>query len=78
MTFSFHSEEKLMESYKNGGSRWALMKKRDTLSLIVGGCVVLEETNFPWEGAQAKVKLALVDLAGKKTKSQVVATSLQD
>jgi hypothetical protein len=54
------------------------MKKRDTLSPIFGGCVVLEETNFPWEGAQAKVKLALVDLAGKKTKSQVVATSLQD
>lgn len=74
----FHSEEKLLESYKNGGSRWALMKKRDTLSPIFGGCVVLEETNFPWEGAHAKVKLALVDLAGKKTKSQVVATSLQD
>ncbi|NBY03745.1 MAG: glycosyltransferase family 39 protein [Planctomycetes bacterium] len=72
----YHSEEKLMLSYKNGGPRWVLMKKRDSLSPMFDGRVVLEETNFPWEGTQAKVKLALVDLAGKKPASQVLANSL--
>lgn len=61
----YHTEEKLMESYTKGGPRWVLMKKRDTLAPIFDGHVVLEETSFPWEGAQAKVKLALVDLAAK-------------
>jgi hypothetical protein len=74
----YHSEEKLMTSYQNGGPRWVLMKKRDSLSPIFDGHVVLEETNFPWEGTQAKVKLALVDLAWKKPGSKVVATSLLD
>ena len=74
----YHGEEQLMASYKKGGPRWVLMKKRDTISPIFDGHVVLEETNFPWEGAQAKVKLALVDLAGKKHESKVAVTSIQD
>lgn len=74
----YHTEEKLIESHKNGGARWALMKKRDTLNPLFDGCVVLSEPDFPWEGAQSKVKLALVDLGAQKNRSQMASTTAKD